>query len=123
MKLQSNRKHPHGLSNAAFDKLFTVDKPVIFNFHGYPSLIHELTYDRSNQDIHVHGYQEEGTITTPFDMRVLNKIDRYHIILDVLKYVELEDEKEISDYCKEKLSYHRRYIKKYGIDMPEIREL
>lgn len=122
MKLQSDRKHPHGLTNTEFNNLFTSNKPVIFNFHGYPNLIHELTYDRENKNIHVHGYKEEGTITTPFDMRVQNEIDRYHIVLDVLKYVNVENEEELRNYCYEMLDKHYNYIREYGVDMPEINE-
>lgn len=80
MKLQSAFQHPHGLSDTDYDALFTKDKPIIFAFHGYPTMIHELTYYRTNRNLHVYGYQEEGTITTPFDMRVQNEIDRYHLV-------------------------------------------
>ena len=83
-KLQSNTQHPHGLSDTDYDALFTKDKPIIFAFHGYPTLIHELTYYRHNRNLHVFGYQEEGTITTPFDMRVQNEIDRYHLVEAVI---------------------------------------
>ena len=79
MRLQSNTQHPHGLTDQKYDLLFTQDKPVLFAFHGYPSLIHELTYRRKNKNLHVRGYIEEGTITTPFDMRVLNNLDRFHL--------------------------------------------
>ena len=85
MRLQSNLEHPHGLTDDDYDLLFTKDKPIIFAFHGYPSLIHQLTYKRTNKELHVHGYKEEGTITTPFDMRVQNEIDRYHLVNDDLK--------------------------------------
>ena len=88
MKLQTDKEHPHGMSNKEYDELFTKNKHIIFNFHGYPNLIHELTYKRTNQNLHVHGYIEEGTITTPFDMRVRNKIDRYHLILSTIKYLD-----------------------------------
>src|SRR5215213_2127893 len=85
MRLKSESEHPHGLSDAAFDALFTTDKPVIFAFHGYPSLIHKLTYRRTNHhNIHVRGYKEEGTITTPFDMTVLNDLDRFHLVMDTI---------------------------------------
>ncbi len=120
MKLESDRKHPHGLTNTEFNNLFTSSKPVIFAFHGYPNLIHELTYDRENKNIHVHGYKEEGTITTPFDMRAQNEIDRYHLVLDVLRYVYVENEDRLRDYCYEMLQKHHDYIREYGIDMPEI---
>ena len=82
MRLQPEAEHPHGLSDADYDLLFTRDKPILFAFHGYPKLIHELTYRRHNHHLHVRGYKEEGTITTPFDMRVLNDIDRFHLVID-----------------------------------------
>ena len=120
MKLQSEKQHPHGLSDKEYDEIFTTDKPVIFAFHGYPNLIHELTYRRHNNDnLHVHGYKEEGTITTPFDMRVQNHIDRYHLILNILKFVDVKEKEELSNYCEEMLKKHHDYIRKYGVDMKE----
>ena len=122
MRLESSKKHPHGLSDKDFDKLFTTDKDVIFTFHGYPNLIHELTYNRENHNIHVKGYIEEGTITTPFDMRVQNKIDRFNIVLDALKYVEETEEVRLTkNLAKKKLKEHEEYIKENGIDLEEIR--
>ncbi len=122
MRLQSSDKHPHGLKDSEYNKLFTTDKPIIFAFHGYPNLIHELTYNRENHNLHVHGYQEEGTITTPFDMRVQNKIDRYNLVLDALKYVEeTEDVRTLKNLMHKKLKEHANYIREYGIDMEEIR--
>lgn len=121
MKLESHKKHPHGLTDAEYNKLFTKDKPIIFAFHGYPVLIHQLVYTRENKNIHVHGYFEEGTITTPFDMRVQNKLDRYHLVLDALKYVNVENKQELVKYCNKKLKEHSSYIREYGIDMEEIR--
>ena len=122
MKLQSDCDHPHGLSNDEYNKLFTKDKPIIFAFHGYPHLIHQLTYKRCNQNMHVHGYIEEGTITTPFDMRVLNKLDRYHLILDAMKYVKVSKSKKqaLINKCEETLKYHNEYIRENGIDIPEV---
>ena len=124
MKLVSPEHHPHGLSDAEFDEIFTTDKPIIFNFHGYPRLIHQLTYKRTNQNLHVSGYNEEGTITTPFDMRVRNKIDRFNQVLKVLKYVNIPQNKkeEIAKDVLNKLQKHHDYIREYGIDMPEILE-
>ena len=121
MKLVNHENHPHGLTNEEYDKLFTKDKPIIFAYHGYPNLIHELTYKRTNKNLHVHGYKEEGTITTPFDMRVQNELDRYHLILSALKYIK-EDEKtnELKDYCNKKLEEHKAYIREYGKDMDDI---
>ena len=123
MKLQSNKKHPHGLTNEEYDAIFTKDKPIIFNFHGYPDLIHQLTYDRNNQNMHVHGYLEEGTITTSFDMKVQNKIDRFDLVIDALKYLKKLENKSsfLIEECKDKLIEHKEYIKEYGIDMPEVR--
>ena len=123
MKLQSNEEHPHGLTNDDYNAIFTKNKPIIFAFHGYPNLIHQLTYKRENKNLHVHGYIEEGTITTPFDMRVQNKIDRYHLVISALK--NLENYQDISSnliqICKNKIIEHKEYIKEHGIDMPEIR--
>ena len=118
MRLESNNKHPHGLTDEDYDAIFTKNKPIIFAFHGYPSLIHQLTYNRHNKNIHVHGYMEEGTITTPFDMRVQNKIDRFNLVIDVLKYVKLGDKSsELIEWCKDKLVEHNEYIREYGKDM------
>ena len=121
MKLESNTKHPHGLTDAEYDGIFTKDKPIIFAFHGYPSLVHQLVYNRNNKDIHVHGYQEEGTITTPFDMRVQNQLDRYHLVLSALKHLNLGNKaSNLQEWCKEKLREHKEYIREYGVDMEEI---
>lgn len=124
MKLQPSSKHPHGLTDSEYNKLFTKDKPIIFNYHGYPSLIHELTYLRENKNISVHGYIEEGTITTAFDMRVKNEIDRYHIVIDIIKHLDIakkDEGKRIIKLMEEKLKEHNAYIREYGIDMEEVR--
>lgn len=123
MKLQPSIKHPHGLSDSDYDAIFTKDKPIIFAFHGYASLIHELAYNRHNQELHVHGYREEGTITTPFDMRVQNEIDRYHLVMDAIKYIPKLQNRgaRLNQWCKDKLVEHNEYIKEYGIDMPDVR--
>ena len=121
MRLESNYNHPHGLTDKDFDNIFTKDKPVIFAFHGYPVLIHQLVYKRNNQNFHVHGYIEEGTITTPFDMRVQNKIDRYNLVIDALSYVDQTKEVlECIEYCYDQLKKHKKYIKEHGVDMNEI---
>ena len=122
MKLVSNDNHPHGLTDIAYDSLFTKNKPIIFAFHGYPSLIHELTYKRNNQNMHVHGYIEEGTITTPFDMRVKNHLDRYHLVLDALKYLNRTDlkTKKLEEYCNFMLDKHVKTIVETGVDMKEV---
>lgn len=123
MKLESHTKHPHGLDENEYDMIFTKDKPIIFAFHGYPSLIHQLTYKRNNKNMHVHGYKEEGTITTPFDMRVQNELDRYHLVMDALKYLDKLGDKRssLNEWCKEKLLEHHSYIREYGEDMEEIK--
>jgi xylulose-5-phosphate/fructose-6-phosphate phosphoketolase len=125
MKLQPQSEHPHGLADAAFDALFTRDKPVIFAFHGYPTLIHRLTYRRLNHaNIHVRGYKEEGTITTPFDMTVLNELDRFHLVISALDRLPQTAERgaQLEQRLRHKLLEHKRYIDKHGEDMPEIRE-
>ena len=102
--------------------IFTKDKPIIFAFHGYPNVIHELTYKRENQDLHVRGYIEEGTITTPFDMRVLNKMDRFHLTELVLSHTNTSQKDQALKYCQEMLEKHRSFIKEEGIDLPEVSE-
>ena len=123
MRLQSNLEHPHGLKDEDYDLLFTKNKPIIFAFHGYPSLIHQLTYKRTNKDLHVHGYKEEGTITTPFDMRVQNELDRYHLVMDALKYLpQLGNRSAIlNQWCKDKLVENKEYIHEYGDDLEEVK--
>jgi xylulose-5-phosphate/fructose-6-phosphate phosphoketolase len=124
MKLQPQSEHPHGLSDVDFDALFTKDKPVIFAFHAYPTLIHQLTYRRTNHhNIHVRGYKEEGTITTPFDMTVLNDLDRFHLVMDVIDRVPQVGERGayLKQQLMDKLIEHKQYIDKNGQDLPEIR--
>ena len=123
MKLQPPSEHPHGLSDCDFDIMFTTDKPIVFAFHGYPWLIHRLTYRRNNhKNLHVRGYKEEGTTTTPFDMCVLNDIDRFHLVMDVIDRVPLRGSR--SAYAKQAmrdaLIDHRRYINEQGEDLPEV---
>ena len=125
MKLQPQSQHPHGLSDWEFDTLFTADKPIIFAFHGYPWLIHRLTYRRTNHgNLHVRGYKEEGTTTTPFDMVVRNDLDSFHLVADVIDRVP--GLQATAAYAKQtirdKLIEHRQYIERHGEDMPEIRE-
>ncbi len=123
MKLQSDHNHPHGLSNTDYNALFTKDKPIVFVYHGYPNLIHELTYNRENKNLHVRGYNEEGTITTPFDMRVQNHIDRYHLVLDAIKYLPQLGSKGdyLYQHCKDQLIKHKEYIREYGEDIEEVK--
>ncbi len=124
MKLQPPHEHPNGLPDKDFDALFTMDKPIIFAFHGYPWLIHRLTYRRTNhKNLHVRGYKEEGTTSTPFDMVVMNDLDRFHLVADVIDRIPLHGSR--ADYAKQALRdkrfEHKQYIAKYGQDMPEIR--
>ncbi len=125
MRLQPDTEHPHGLCDRDFDDLFTRDKPVIFAFHAYPWLIHRLTYRRTNHhNIHVRGYKEEGTITTPFDMTVLNELDRFHLVMSAIDRLPQTRDQGIylKQLLKDKLFAHRQYIRKHGEDMPEIRD-
>ena len=125
MALQPQSEHPHGLSDRNFDDLFTRDKPVIFAYHGYPTLIHRLTYRRTNHaNLHVRGYNEEGTTTTPFDMAVLNKLDRFHLVQAVVDRVPALSSRaeHLTQFVRDKLTEHKRYIERYGDDMPGIRD-
>ncbi|HEY0471661.1 MAG TPA: phosphoketolase family protein [Kribbella sp.] len=124
MRLQDAKEHPHGLTDAAFDALFTTDKPVIFAYHGYPQLIHRLTYRRTGHDnIHVRGYIEEGTTTTPFDMVVLNNLDRYHLAMDVIDRVPALRTRAVAarQYFTDQRTRHRTHVTTYGEDLPEVR--
>ncbi len=124
-KLQPQNEHPHGLSDAEYDMLFTTNRPVLFNFHGYATLIHELTYRRHNNRLmHVRGYKEEGTITTPFDVRVQNHVDRFHLVQAALKYLpELGNRGSyLFQKMSDKLVEHKQYIHEYGVDLPEVSE-
>jgi xylulose-5-phosphate/fructose-6-phosphate phosphoketolase len=125
MKLQPQSEHPHGLSDKEFDVLFTTSKPIIFAYHGYPLLIHRLTYRRTNHhNLHVRGYKEEGTTTTPFDMVVLNDLDRFHLVADVIDRVPALGARAAyaQQAIRERLVDHKQYIARYGEDMPEIRD-
>ena len=123
MTLQPKDEHPHGISDAEFDGLFTPDRPVIFAYHGYPHLIHRLTYKRKNHDnMHVRGFIEEGTTTTPFDMVVLNRLDRFHLAMDVIEWVPglAAEAAHVTQHFRDKLTEHRHYVEQHGEDMPEI---
>jgi len=124
MRLQPQSEHPHGLSDMDYDQLFTRDKPIVFGFHGYPSLVHGLTYRRNNRNLHVRGYKEEGTITTPFDMLVQNDLDRFHLVQDVVDRVPRLEERGVylKQKMQDKLVEHKSYIDKHGQDLPEIRD-
>jgi xylulose-5-phosphate/fructose-6-phosphate phosphoketolase len=124
MKLQPPKEHPQGLRDNEFDAIFTTDRQILFAFHGYPSLVHQLTYRRTNhKNLHVRGYKEEGTTTTPFDMVVMNDLDRFHLVMDVIDRVAgLTDRaSDVRQAMVDKRAEHKRYIAKHGIDMPEIR--
>ena len=122
MRLQDSTQHPHGLKQDDYDMLFTADKPILFAYHGYPSLIHELTYRRHNKQLHVRGYIEEGTITTPFDMRVQNNLDRFHLVRDAVKLIPSLGNRGASllQEMSDKLVQHKQYIREYGADLPEV---
>jgi xylulose-5-phosphate/fructose-6-phosphate phosphoketolase len=123
MTLQSHTEHPHGLSDLDFDALFTKDKPVLFAYHGYPWLIHRLTYRRTGHDnLHVRGYKEEGTTTTPFDMLVRNDMDRYHLAVDVIDRVPglARRAATLRQALRDKLTEHREYVRRTGEDLPEV---
>ena len=123
MTLQPPTEHPHGLSDREFDSIFTPDKPVIFAFHGYPWLIHRLVYRRSAHDqFHVRGYKEEGTTTTPFDMTVLNDLDRFHLAGDVIDRVPRlrSVAGHLKQFLRDKLVEHRLYVRKHGEDLPDV---
>jgi xylulose-5-phosphate/fructose-6-phosphate phosphoketolase len=125
MALQPPSEHPHGLSDEAFDAMFTVDKPVIFAYHGYPTLIHRLTYRRRNHgNIHVRGYLEEGTTTTPFDMVVLNRMDRFRLALDVIQRVSglARVAERATQRYSEAIQRHKRYVSEHGEDLPEVKD-
>jgi xylulose-5-phosphate/fructose-6-phosphate phosphoketolase len=125
MTLQPEQEHPNGLSDHEFDSLFTTDKPIIFAYHGYPWLIHRLTYRRTNHDnLHVRGYKEEGTTTTPFDMTVLNDLDRFHLAGDVIDRVPRLQMigGHFKQFLRDKLVEHTEYIRQHGDDLPEVRD-
>jgi len=123
MKLQSASEHPHGLSDRDYDALFTTDKHIIFAFHGYPTLIHRLTYRRTNHNLHVRGYNEEGTITTPFDMRVQNKLDRFHLVQDVIDRLPEPGVAgaRLRRSMGDSLLAHAASVSRYGVDLPQVR--
>ena len=127
MTLQPQVEHPHGLSDTAFDAIFTTDRPILFAYHGYPWLIHRLTYRRINhRNLHVRGYKERGTTTTPFDMTVLNDLDRFHLVLDVVTRVpglaQSDEGQRAARYCEARLAEHHAYIRQHGDDMPDVRD-
>ena len=122
MRLQPETEHPHGLSDAEFDALFTTDRPVIFAYHGYPWLIHRLTYRRTNHDnLHVRGYKEEGTTTTPFDMVMLNDLDRFHLVMDVIDRVPglAERAGHVRQHMADERLRARNWTREHGDDIPE----
>ena len=121
LKLESDKRNPFGLTDAEFNAYFTKDKPVIFDFHGYPAFIHSLLYDRENKNFLVHGYIEEGSITTAFDMRLRNKIDRFSLLEDALNYLpDIKEKEALKEYIEEELKKHYSYVKEYGLDLEEI---
>ena len=124
MRLEPDTEHPHGLSDMDYDTLFTKNKEIIFAFHGYPWVVHRLTYRRTNRNLHVRGYKEEGTITTPFDMTVRNDMDRFHLVMDAIERAGIagDDAQALKELMEKKLLEHSEYIKVHGVDMPEVRD-
>ena len=124
MKLQPTSEHPHGLNDDEYNSLFTKEKQIIMAFHGYPWLIHRLTYRRENPNLHVRGYVEEGSITTAFDMTVVNRMDRFHLVMDVIHRLDLQTQQAqaLKILMETKLIQHVKYINENGVDMPEIVE-
>jgi len=125
MRLQPHTEHPHGLTDPEFDAIFTADKPVVFAYHGYPWLIHRLTYRRTNHgNLHVRGYKEEGTTSTPFDMVVMNDMDRFHLVMDVIDRVPglAQRAAVVRQAMVDKRANHREYVRDTGEDLPEIRD-
>jgi xylulose-5-phosphate/fructose-6-phosphate phosphoketolase len=123
MRLQDEKEHPHGLSHTEFDALFTTDRPIVFAYHGYPSLIHQLTYRRTNhRNLHVRGYKEEGTTTTPFDMVMLNDLDRFHLVIDVIDRVPglIDRAGDVRQEMVDRRTAARAYTREHGEDDPEI---
>ncbi len=122
MRLEPDTEHPHGMSDVEYDDLFTRDKEIIFAFHGYPWLIHRLTYRRTNRNLHVRGYKEEGSITTAFDMPVRNEMDRFHLVIDAIERGKFDgdDARELKELMEKKLIEHGNYIVKHGVDLPEV---
>jgi len=125
MRLQDEREHPHGLSSREFDTYFTTDKPIIFNFHGYPWLIHRLAYRRTNHaNLHVRGFKEKGSTTTPFDMVVRNQVSRYHLVMDAINNARrtVSGATELHKWCQDQLARHDEYVVEHLEDMPEVRD-
>jgi xylulose-5-phosphate/fructose-6-phosphate phosphoketolase len=125
MRLQEQNEHPHGLSHEEFDAVFTTDRPIVFAYHGYPRLIHELTYRRANhRNLHVRGYKEEGTTTTPFDMVMLNDLDRYHLVMDVIDRVSGlgSTASDVREAMVAKRAEARAHTRRMGDDLPEVRD-
>ena len=125
MRLQPTSEHPHGLSDADFDAIFTTDRPIVFAYHGYPWLIHRLTYRRTNHgNLHVRGYKEEGTTTTPFDMVLMNDMDRYHLVMDVIDRVPglARRAAVVRHSMVDRRLAHQRHTREHGEDLPEVRD-